>query len=271
MPHFLFIPSGAPTLPTSGLEFNIDLTSLDTWDGTTDTQQFKNTVSSPASGVAQSAYHFYRGADGSVAADDPSVVGTAGTSGIYANLDGGDYCKIVSGNTDFIKKAVRTDETHQTSFILGFRTPSSLASPFALFSNSQSTPLDHGFLVYTTGGGIQLWRRNATGSTNIIQLVPASTLATNTDYMLMFDYNSSTFTWNCYLNSTTVSYSGTGSSMASESDATKSFVLFTQPDSFNALPPSGTRFYFIGAYNTTLSGKASQIKAYYDYRKGTTF
>lgn len=259
------------SLPSSTV-FNLDATDTNSYNNSTDLQLWKNTVTSPADSSAQSAYNFNLGETSSASTDDPTFNGSAGATSAYWSTDGGDLFYFTGTNTTFINNLLRTDIGNTWHMAVAFRTPSSLASPFALVANSSQTTTEHGLLLYQTGGGIQLWRRNASGATNIVQLISASTLATNTEYLLLFSYNSSTFVYDVYLNSRTSSSSGTGSSYVSTSNPSDKLCIFAQPTLFNANAPSGTRIYSMMMGNAALtSGVVAQIYDYYNTKHGKTY
>ena len=91
-----------PNPVSRGLVFYLDAGEAASYGGSG--QVWKNLVTSPADGSAQSAYDFHVGFDASAEGSDPSFSGTAGghSPSEYFTFDGNDAFRLAAGNTAFI-------------------------------------------------------------------------------------------------------------------------------------------------------------------------
>lgn len=264
--------SGAVSLPAS-TEFWLDATDINSYDNVTDLQTWKNVVTSPSSGASQITYDVNRGTTSSSSTDDPTFTGTAGDSGAYFSYDGGDLFLAKYTNT-FIQTLTRSDQTNEWWAACHFRRSQFTGGLFtSLFSSSSSVVSEHGgaFLYDEATGDLLFWRRNATGNTNAIT-IESNAFSLNTDYLVIFGYNSSTGEWSYYKNGKTLTASGTNSPPTSTVDGSDKLGIGGADGASGSRHPNTARQYQFGMGNTALtSGIVSDIVDYVNQQSGTSY
>ncbi len=106
----------------SGCLADLDATIADSY---TTGQTWKNLVSAPADGSAQTAYDFYLGAAVGVETTDPVFTGAAGSPAAYFALDGtnNQFFSIAAGNTTAFNNLHKTTAGQNATFIMTCNIP----------------------------------------------------------------------------------------------------------------------------------------------------
>lgn len=164
-------------------------------------QPFYNIITSPADGSAQSAYDYVLGLDNSVATDDPTFTGSAGSPSAYFAFDGGDYFGLSGSNTSFLANAHRTDVSNPFWAALSFKSGAIVNSQY-LFGTTQSASNTGIRVAVNSVGGVSV--AISDGTTNVSNTMLASgTVVEAVDYLLVFSYNNTAQTWSVAINSRT--------------------------------------------------------------------
>ena len=92
--------SGLNTLAGINVLADLDATQAASTDGAS--QAWNNLTGAPVDGAASAAYAFYRGGGNAASADDPTLTGTAGTSGAYWALNGSQNFTLAGANPAYL-------------------------------------------------------------------------------------------------------------------------------------------------------------------------
>lgn len=174
--------------------FDLDATLAASYGGTG--QVWANLVPAPADGAAKAAYDFYLGAGGSIATDDPTFTGAAGSPSAYFMLDGGDIFQIAGGNTAFIESLHKSTGMSNWWLSLAFRCADQLGNAGMVSTNNSGTAIGSGIrlnLSATEVPGIF----QGDGTTSIAKTIFPSPITIGSDYVLVASFNGSSLrTWN---------------------------------------------------------------------------
>lgn len=244
---------------------DLDATIAASYSGTG--QTWANLIASPADGAAQTAYDFYLGADGLASTNDPTFNGTAGDAAAYWGFDGGDFFQIAGGNTALLRDAHKTTGGPAITVGWAFKTPSSLSNFFGM--GTAGATADHGFRLFSLGGGDDFRWYQTTGLNAITLFTAAPTIVADTDYLFLasFDYTAGSFKY--WLNSTT----GVTETLVSNASTTNAADAFQLGSAGSVAPvPSGFRTYGFYIFNEILDNtKAAAIINHINARHGRTY
>lgn len=160
---------------------DLDATILASYDGSG--QIWANLVASPADGESQTAYDFFLGADGSVASDDPTFIGSAGDAAAHFLYDGGDKNNLASGvNTNFINDMHKTTGGNVWWIAVAFRYAGTGFQ--CVWATASASPAGQGFeaLVNDASNGVRINIRRNNFITNDFA---TGALVAGTDYLLI--------------------------------------------------------------------------------------
>jgi len=265
-PYAFSSSSPAVSLPASTV-FNLEASNTDSYDGSTDLQTWKNTIASPADGSSQSDYDAWLGNDGTASTDDPSF---STDKFVY---DGADMF-LLKNRTTFTETLSRSDQSNNWWALSHFKTATLAGSFISIFSASSSSATEHGaaLLIDESNNRLQLWRRNATGNTNAINLTSVGVIQNNTQYLVIVGYNSSTGAWSLYLNGKSLDESGTSTPPTSTTSSTDHIGIGGADGAAGSRFTNGSEQYQFAMGNDSLtSGIVSDLVDYVNNSSGTSY
>jgi len=194
---------------------------------------------------------FFLGEDDSVSTDDPTFTGTAGDSGAYFALDGGDLFNADASTAalEAFRKAHRTDASYPYTFVWKGRY-GSLSSGFVWLLSTFSPNITSGWgiQINNTNGNVILWQ----GGDSATELSGVGhAVASNTEFTLAIQFDMSTNTVNVAFNGSVFS-SVSWASETATTDASDDVVLGALSN-FGSYLPNGSRIEHFSAYNKLLS------------------
>lgn len=176
------IVSGPTLLDSiSGLnvEFELDATLEDSYGGSGKTWA-----------DVENSNDFYLGEDGAADdGDEPTFTGSAGDSGAYFAMDGGDWFALQASNPAIFRDLHKTTGGTSATFLIAFRTPASPGSD-GLFSTSGANGTE-GFTIRSDGIDFGLFHFDGSTNTN----VKFGSLSGDTDYLVAvaLDFTNGTY------------------------------------------------------------------------------
>lgn len=249
---------------TSGLELELDAASPGG-----DAQKWANNEATPESGVAQTAYDFFRGSSSSSESSDPTLTTTSPESGSYFSFDGGDFFNLVASAgsmSSFLKNMHKAGQKWTIEAWLQ-HSGNTGGNSNPIFTNGASDQsggdMSRGVIFQdfgSLGSGLKMnfrVKQNSGGATafskasdaNIpsgsVQMCALSYDATGTDPSFFF--RNGTYEPSGSANTWTVSLTS-----PSSSDAANSAKIGARGDTA-FLVPNGTRLYLFRIYNRNLS------------------
>lgn len=272
--------SATPSASLQGLIASacMDITTADSSSYSGAGQTWANLIAAPADGSAQTAYDFWRGADGSGTGSDPTFNGTPGTGAAFFSMDGGDYFTIKAGNTPLLRDAHKTTGglPWTIAMVAKITTRSSGTFPNLLFGTGGGNLVNHGMAL-----------KNGLFSTNVNKIsfdVAEGTYVAAADYatipnisdstykLLVFTYVPTTRTSKSYSNSN-VPYTQTVSFYTDTTDASSPLQLFAggAGASDSSLPPvlTGSQVKSVALFNAVLTdSQVAVLKTFYESRHG---
>ncbi len=227
-------------------------------------QLWKNLITSPADGAAQSAYDFYLGANNSTSTDDPTFTGTAGNPNAYFACDGGDYFTLAG----VVSNAPTINTMHQRlphSLIMCLYHDEASATTQSFFTSGNSSDSTNVCLSYKCGSSQFFYRqRLLTGVVNGTRSSVSGSSAGNK--IIIFSYNPATDSVISWLNTssgTTTSVVFTSTSLTQTGSAPKIGAVGAGLDTFI----NGTKIYSCALLNSTITDSdAAKIIKFYNNR-----
>jgi hypothetical protein len=223
--------------------FQNDATLAASYDGTS--QLLKNIIPRPATGLITSALDFTLGADASVAADDPTFVGTAGNPAAYFEATGTQLFRLASGANPPV-----LDNLHKNNVI----------SPFTLICCfNPSDQIASNILMATTITTADLGVRiNLTGTENLFLAQNDGTVSLNLGTPIPLTISQpvlAIYSWD----GTTSAVTSTHTFNTATGAASSPFVLFRNLAALSRF--YGSAFF---AEAITTNGQAAAIFDYYN-------
>ncbi|MGZ9107256.1 MAG: hypothetical protein ACXW4B_00340 [Micavibrio sp.] len=222
--------------------FELDATLLNSYAGTG--QVWSNVIAAPADGAATADYDFYRGADETATAADPTFNGVAGTGAAYWSFDGGDAFKRAGpqGLPETLHKTGVSDFT----VICAFRfQQNNLEQRF--FATQNSGGLTAG-IAFGVNASERIILRQRGDSAAISAVLNDTILTSGTDYLCIASHSRATNTTRFWLNSRNKSEMA-HSFNPGAGDASP-LTIGARPTISAEFAAPGTRLYTLGLLNS---------------------
>lgn len=252
----------------SSCVFDIDATIEDCYAGSG--VPLSNLEPTPADSSAQSAYDWDRG-DGTTSTTYPTFTGTAGDSGAYFSLDGGDYFSLKNAITTFLDQ-LHFDGTGKGTIIMVFQIPDNTVL-YSLFSTVNSgANSDEGiftFLHYNVAEQASINQFGDGLSVGQGARISHTKPSNGTDVFAAIGWDDSTNTAKCWVNTTTASTDSDIAWVASSTTSNNSqgATIGCHGNGSTNILPSGTRWYASSLFNTLLNdSEITSIVAEYEGR-----
>ena len=248
----------------SSAVIDLDATVSTSYSGSGTT--WANLVTSPADGSAQTAYDFYTG-NGATSTTYPTFNGSAGSSAAYWSFDGGDYFRKKDGAiTSFLQNMHNYSVAGKgfwAAWTGNIPTPASVSS---MFATSDSTSEGCLLQILTSTGNARIRRRHSGGGSSM----DSTTSATGSNKIVVVSFNNETGAYRFWINSTTVTSSGTNTTLSTASSVGVP-VIAAETDFGGALPNT-SRLYSFAMGNEFLDDtKAAAIINALEARHGRNY
>lgn len=191
----------------TGTTIDVGSVCANSYDYSAKDQFFRNMVANQLSSAsALMGCNFSRGPtfDGTYTENDPTFVGQPGTKAAHWHLNGEQdfsYCNFNNNPpTNAIQDLQRQDVDVNLLIIVAFRYKSNAVSPQALMGTSDDVSVPGWRLQFGTGGDA-IFQRNSGTFASAVEMLPNGTMIDNTDYLLVFYYESLSRGWQLFLNS----------------------------------------------------------------------
>lgn len=175
--------------------FDLDATLAESYDGAG--QIWSNLMETPADGAGRGDYDFYRGADDTATAADPTFSGTAGSSDAYWSFDGGDAFKM-AGSAGFVEALHKTGAPDFT-ILCAFRFQENNFEQ-RLLSTQGSSGTSPGITLGFNSAERVLFRQRG-DSAAISAVLNSAILVSGTDYLCIVSHSNTTGKTRFWLNS----------------------------------------------------------------------
>lgn len=223
--------------------------------------------------------------DGTYPENDPTFIGQPGTKAAHWHLNGVQdfsYCNFNNNPpTNAIQNLQRQDVQADLFVVAAFRYKASAISPQALMGTSDDPSVPGWQIYFGTDGSVGFARASSIGiGFSLTALLPATTMVDNTDYLLVFYFDSITRAWKIALNSASYT-TGTAATFPSSVFTTSGiFTIGAANDNrvattknVNLIMVDGTLFYgwSIGTGHTIDNTDLANIITTYESRYGINF
>lgn len=256
--------AGVSEFPASVI-FDLDATQAASF---TSGQTWANLIASPADGESQTAYDFFLGIDGSSSSDDPTFTGSAGDSGAYFEMDGGDFFALKSGaNTTFLEDIHKTTGGSDFWFAFAWRTPIDDGGSSGLFT-TQDGIVDNGLRVQRDASEtLSLVQANGSG---VVTVTSAADPDPQINVLLIMSHSHSANQTRIWYDSTTAEESS-HTFGTTTTDATLAAKIGVR-NGTSGIIESGTRIYAVSGGNAYLDDDdATTIANLYGARHSRTY
>lgn len=249
--------------------FDMDATIESCYAGTG--QTFANICEVPADGSGTSDSNLFLGASVAETTDDPAFTGTAGDSGAYFAMDGGDFFELQLGaatQPDFFKNLARTDQLSGWALAFAIKTPAALGTTY-LFDQATANANNVGLTVrFLSGGRVDVFQSK--GSSPQASYIGSNGMVTaDTDTLIIITHNKSTNSLVAYINGTKTTGTLTFNTCAADPSLDTVFMAL---NTGSTPAPNGTRVYAVSGFASFFSDEdAAALKAAYDARHGRTY
>lgn len=238
--------------------FDVDATQILSYPGTG--QVWSNLVAAPADGSAQTAYDFNLGSSSSPGTDDPTFVGTAGSSSAYFSTDGTDLFTLAGANTPLLRDLHKTTGASNFWLAVAWR-PADESAARRIFGTMTATN-QNGFNI-TAGTTEVLSFVQGNGTTQATR--NTATVTPGTDSVFILSRDQATGIMRYWLNTTSGTNAAALAYGTTTTDAAATLRLFVSCI-------TGTRVYAASMGNANIDDvAASSIFSVYNTRHGRTY
>jgi hypothetical protein len=237
-------------------------------------QTWASVTASPADGASQTDYDFFLGETGTATSDDPTFTGSAGDSGAYFLMDGGDHF-LQKTNTTLINR-LQADNGQDWWMVFAFHWPSTATSTNPILYATGGLPAETGIEIFigSSGNGPAIRTRlnHNRGSTRTVNnFNGAGYFVPGNDYLIGFTFDSGADTITHFRNLATPETSGDINSDTGTANSTYNASLGRRGGGGNNLS-NNFRVYHASFGNGLLtSGQFSNIKNVLESRHGRTY
>lgn len=269
---YRYSTAGTATLQNSVASTVFELEAPDSASYSGSGQTWLNLITTPADGTSRGDWDLYLGATSSSSTDDPTFNGSAGSSGAYFSMDGGDLfvsTQVSDVSPGFLAKMARSDDANGWWYAVAFRY-SGAATMRPLQNNNDSSTNGIAFNITTSLLRINRYRAGSTiQTTNLIN--SANSFVAGTDYLVIISTNSARNNIRHWKNSRTAVDTANSWTSITADAAHRHGVGANYPTN-TGFDGSGIRYYAIAGGNEYLDDtKAGQIIDYLNLKHGRTY